>query len=290
MDVLPKYKGLKVYTTLKKRRTKNWDAIVIGSGMAGMSCAAALARYGKKVLVLERHYLPGGFTHMFTRKGYSWDVGVHALGEMAGKAKPYKLLNWLSGKEMAMTSLGAVYDEFRFPDNFTIGFPDTVQQFKQNIIDKFPDEKMVIEKYFELCREVAKAALPYFALKTAPEWLGSAGELILGKFKRNYWQVTTTEILDEIGASKKLQSILSAQWGYYGSSPDEASFAMQALVTWHFKKGAYYPVGGSKEIAAQLMGAVIDAGGEVLCRAAVDELLVKKVLLPGLMLLKDLSF
>ena len=43
----------------------DWDYIVIGSGMGGMVCAAMLARMGRRVLVLEQHYVPGGFTHTF---------------------------------------------------------------------------------------------------------------------------------------------------------------------------------------------------------------------------------
>ncbi len=51
-----------------------WDYIVIGSGMGGMTAAAILAKLKKRVLVLEQHYVPGGFTHMFKRPGYTWDV------------------------------------------------------------------------------------------------------------------------------------------------------------------------------------------------------------------------
>lgn len=48
--------------------TGPWDAIVIGSGIGGLAVAALLSRYGgKRVLVLERHYTPGGFTHTFRR-------------------------------------------------------------------------------------------------------------------------------------------------------------------------------------------------------------------------------
>jgi all-trans-retinol 13,14-reductase len=59
-----------------------WDAIVIGSGIGGLTAAALLSKYAsRKVLVLERHYTAGGYTHSFRRPGYSWDVGVHYVGD-----------------------------------------------------------------------------------------------------------------------------------------------------------------------------------------------------------------
>ena len=61
----------------------SFDVIVVGSGIGGLAAAALLAKYGKKrVLVLERHYAIGGFTHTFHRPGYEWDVGVHYLGDL----------------------------------------------------------------------------------------------------------------------------------------------------------------------------------------------------------------
>ena len=51
---------------------ETYDTIIIGSGMGGLSTAAILAKEGQKVLVLERHYTAGGFTHVFKRKDYEW--------------------------------------------------------------------------------------------------------------------------------------------------------------------------------------------------------------------------
>ena len=60
-----------------------WDAIVIGSGLGGLTAASLLARHAhQRVLVLERHYTAGGFTHTFHRPGYEWDVGVHYVGDV----------------------------------------------------------------------------------------------------------------------------------------------------------------------------------------------------------------
>ena len=56
-----------------------YDAIVIGAGMGGLSAAACLSRAGKRVLVLEQHNVAGGCTQVFRRRGYEWDVGLAGL-------------------------------------------------------------------------------------------------------------------------------------------------------------------------------------------------------------------
>ncbi len=47
-----------------------WGVLVIGSGLGGLAAAAALARTGRRVLVLERHTVVGGLTHTFARQGW----------------------------------------------------------------------------------------------------------------------------------------------------------------------------------------------------------------------------
>jgi phytoene dehydrogenase-like protein len=59
-----------------------FDAIVIGSGIGGLACAAALTRSGLKVPVLEKHFTAGGLTQTFSREGFTWAVGLHYLGDM----------------------------------------------------------------------------------------------------------------------------------------------------------------------------------------------------------------
>ena len=51
--------------------------------MGGLTAATWLAKAGKKVVVFERHNIPGGFTHSFKRAdGFQWDVGVHYVGNL----------------------------------------------------------------------------------------------------------------------------------------------------------------------------------------------------------------
>ncbi len=105
-----------------KSDRNSWDAIVIGSGMGGLACAAALARTGHAVLVVEQHHVAGGLTQTFTRSGFRWDVGVHYLGEMGPDGETRMLLDWLTGGAIQFNSLGTVYDTIHFPGNFVAQF------------------------------------------------------------------------------------------------------------------------------------------------------------------------
>ena len=59
----------------KRKIPDEVDVIIIGSGISGLYCAALLAKAGKRVLVLEQHYVAGGCTHCFEDKGWEFDTG-----------------------------------------------------------------------------------------------------------------------------------------------------------------------------------------------------------------------
>ena len=64
---------------------EKWDAVVIGSGLGGLTCAAYLCAAGHRTLVLEGHYVAGGNSQAFRRnvhgRQYEFDVGIHYIGE-----------------------------------------------------------------------------------------------------------------------------------------------------------------------------------------------------------------
>lgn len=252
-----------------------WDYIVIGSGMGGMTSAALLAQLGKRVLVLEQHYVPGGFTHTFRRKRWRWDVGVHAIGEVTQEAMVGRFLNKVTEGALEWVSLGPVYDEFIFPGGFEIGFPDTRPKFREVLLDAFPAEGKAIDEYFLLVKEVAKSMRGHYLARTMPPWLGNVAQPILGRKASRLFSQRTVDVIAGLTQNEKLRTVLTSQWGYYGSPPSESSFAGHALVAKHFFYGGYYPKGGSQRIAETLMAPVIRAGGAVRIRADVKEILVE---------------
>jgi len=252
-----------------------WDYVVVGSGMGGMTTAALLSKLGKRVLVLEQHYVPGGFTHAFKRPGYEWDVGVHAVGEVTKKSMTGRLLAALTNDRLQWASLGPVYDEFYWPDGVRIDFPDTPQKFRANLEAAFPDEREAIHRYLSKVREVAGVMKGYYLSRLASGRAAAVVDRLLVKKARAHFLENTAEVLESITDDPRLRSVLASQWGYYGSTPEHSSFAIQALVTKHFQWGGFYPVGGAKRIALELLSTVADAGGWTAIRADVERILVE---------------
>ena len=253
-----------------------FDAIVIGSGMGGMTTAAMLAELGQRVLVLEQHYVPGGFTHAFKRGPYEWDVGVHAIGEVGPKAMLGRLLSTLTDHKLEWASLGGVYDEFYYP-GMRIDFPDNAADFRSNLVAAFPDEVEAIDAYLEQVRLVGRGMKGFLKSRAIPpNWLGKAMGKRMSRGVHDGFSKTAQEVLDEITDNTQLQKVLTGQWGYHGSPPSRAAFAVQALVSRHFMHGAFYPVGGAKQIAIHLLGKVAKAGGWTRVRADVEEILIEK--------------
>ena len=260
----------------KKGREGPYDAIVIGSGMGGMTSAAMLAKLGQRVLVLEQHYVPGGFTHTFRRKKYEWDVGVHAVGEVTEQSMTGRLLKHLTDDRLKWASLGPVYDEFHYPDGFRVDFPDSPQQFRENLLAACPGEKDAIEQYMSLVRDVSRNMKGYYLAKVFPKSLAPVANQLLARKAQRSFELSTAKVVEGLTQNERLRSIFCAQWGYYGSPPSRSSFAIQALVVKHFSWGAYYPEGGSASIAKELLKTVADAGGWTRIRADVEQVLVEK--------------
>ncbi len=257
--------------------TGAWDVIVIGSGIGGLATAGLLARHaGKRVLVLERHYTAGGFTHTFTRRGYEWDVGVHYVGDVH---RPGSLLrrafDHLSDGALEWADLGPVYDTIVFgADRYEL--PAGREAFRERLVGWFPREARAIDRYLARLHAAVRWSRPFFLEKALPGPLARlAGPALRWPALREARR-TVREVLGGITSDPRLTGVLTGQYGDYGLPPGQASFFMHALLVEHYLRGAAYPAGGSSRIAATLLPGIEAAGGQVVTSAEVDRILVEK--------------
>jgi all-trans-retinol 13,14-reductase len=254
-----------------------WDAIVIGSGIGGLAAAALLAQHrGKRVLVLERHYVAGGFTHTFHRPGYEWDVGVHYIGQVQDPASPLRaIFDHLTGGRLKWSPMPEVYDRIRISGR-EYELVAGLERFRDRLKSYFPSETAGIDRYLRAVLSCARKTSAYFTEKALPRPIaGLAGPLMRGPFLR-WARRTTADVLAEVTANRELAGVLAAQWGDYGLPPAQSSFSMHAIIAAHYLEGASFPVGGASSFAAEIAPTIESAGGRIAFSAEVREILLDR--------------
>jgi all-trans-retinol 13,14-reductase len=252
----------------------NWDAIVIGSGIGGMTTAAALARTDKRVLVLERHDQPGGLTQTFERDGFRFNVGVHYLGGFGPGQLNQRLFDALVGDRLKMAPIEGAYDRITFPD-FKIELDAPAEKHIAALRQAFPREIAGIERYIDATDHAESALAALFAAHCAPPLAGSALTFLKHRSIERWVGRTTQEVVDECVTDPRLRAVLCARWGDYGSPPLESSFAMHATVMRHYLDGAWYPVGGAPAFAREFGATITAAGGQIRTNAEVAAIQVE---------------
>jgi all-trans-retinol 13,14-reductase len=254
---------------------EKYDAIIIGSGMGSLTTAALLSKEGMKVLVLERHYVAGGFTHVFKRKGYEWDVGIHYIGEVQNKNSPIrKMFDYVSDKKLEWEDMGEVYDRIIIGEK-TYDFVKGIDNFKKKLISYFPQESDAIEKYIQLVFDCNKSMKKFYIDKALPSYISLLFGFFFRKKYLKYSSKTTYEVISSITKNEELIKVLTAQYGDYGLPPKLSSFAMHASVAKHYFKGGSFPVGGSSEIVNTINPVIEKSKGKIVVRAEVNEIIIK---------------
>ena len=227
-----------------------------------------------RVLVLERDFKIGGFTHTFTRPGgWCWDVGLHYVGDMGDGMLGRQLFDYITDCKVQWNAMPDVYDVFLYP-SLEIKVSKGEANFRRALIDAFPNERDSIERYFRDLKSAAHWMTRHFMATVAPAPLSQLVRAV-NRATANLPLGLTQHYLESRFRDPQLRAVLASQWADYGVPPGQSAFATHALIATHYLNGAWYPAGGAGEIAEATSAVIRAAGGDLLPNHEITKILLE---------------
>jgi prolycopene isomerase len=269
------------------RVIERYPVIVIGAGLGGLGAACQLASLGKKILLLEKHNVPGGFATSFVRGRFEFEGALHELSDVGSEDNKGSLFRFLE-------RIGALPDKIQFKqipefyrsvflDGYDVTLPVGVDKYKEKLIELFPSEKKGIEDFIEVCENVL-AGIEFMVRRRGKY---SPAEVL----KEHPWLVrvsglTLEEVFNKFFTNKRLIAVVAQLWGYLGLPPSRLNaYAFIAMLITYLKWGAAFPIGRSHAFTSAMAKAFEDLGGEIRYNALVNRILVQNGRVCGVELL-----
>jgi phytoene dehydrogenase-like protein len=236
--------------------------VIIGSGVGGLVAGNLLAREGLSVLLVEQHYMAGGFCSTFRRGGYTFDAATHFYPLLGNRETlTGKLLGEL-GVETGWVKMDPV-DTFHLPDGSRFVVPADYDDYRRRLAAEFPEETEALDAFFVEVRDAyLLGLLAYFRGRATPRLA-------------RYRDLTVRQVLDRHFRSERLKLVLTADCPHWGSPPCRTSFVFDSMLRLSYFLGNYYPQGGSQAFADELALRFEQRGGDILMSTRVERIVVE---------------
>jgi len=238
---------------------KDYDVIVVGAGLGGLSAATWLSKEGKSVLLLERHSVPGGYASSFKRGRFEFEISLHELSGLGSETDRGPL--WKLFEDCGISDR---VEFIRIPEFYRSVFPDvdvTIplgrENFEAELCSHFPAEREGLMKFSDTMFDFADQAL-------------KANRVGMGRVAQDpdsfpvlmrHFGASLSDVLNPMVADEKARAVLGQIWGYYCLPPSQLSFLIYALGTVSYLRFGPAHIKGTSQALSQAFVDIIEANG-----------------------------
>ncbi|MCF7832681.1 MAG: NAD(P)/FAD-dependent oxidoreductase [Candidatus Marinimicrobia bacterium] len=254
---------------------KQYDIIVIGSGLGGLTAGADLAASGKKVLVIEQHFRVGGSATSFKRKDFIYEAGLHMTTAVKEGHGHYELFKRCGiENKIKFLAVPEFYHVLGYDYEFT--FSNDTENNIQRLSDMFPSDTKGIKKYFKSIFTINDQTMMINERKGIKFTLSLLASPILYPKVLNSLFSTIGKFLDRNIKDERLKSILLGNMGYYGDDPFAISLLFYAVAqASYYRNGGAYVQGGSHQIPDAFAESIEKNNGTILTMQEVTKILTQ---------------
>jgi len=242
-----------------------YDVIIVGGGMAGLSAGAHLASKGLKVLLLEQHHKVGGCTTNFTRGDYTFEVALH---ELAGGGL-FKLMDLCGVKDkVELYQLPELYRSV-WPGETTVDvtMPANWEGWDNTLKANWPEESEGVDTLHRLSTEVFADIMDIsgmFRYTGVKKLLTTLSVPIKHPELVKWSKRTLQELMDYCFTGEDIKAVVSQFWIYYGApSPEDIALLTLAANEGFLTEGAWHVKGTSQALSNAYADRIRELGGEV---------------------------
>lgn len=240
----------------------DYDVVVVGAGLGGLSAATFLAKAGKRVLLLERHRVPGGYASSFKRGRFEFEISLHELSGLGSEENRGPL--WRLFDEAGISDK---VEFIRIPEFYRSVFPDvdvTIplgrENFEAEMARHFPHEAENLKAFSAVMFEFADQALKANRVGMKKVMADPASFPVL----MEHFGKSLSQVLDPFVADEKARAVLGQIWGYYCLPPSQLSFLIYALGTVSYLRfGPAHVKGTSQALSQAFVDVIEESGGDV---------------------------